>query len=390
MRGCSEPKRGSNPINDRADIDFEAEGLLGSLTGNAREARLALLQELADQGVSLEELRHAVEEERLVLLPVERVFDEGADRYTEAEVADASGLEPEFLRRLLQALGAPIPEHDEPVYADADVEAAKRAKMFLDAGLPRDGVLETSRLIGISMANLAAANVDLVGEVFTEPGVDERELALRYAAAAETMAPLLGETLLHAYRIHLRERIRQAVITESELAAGSVSAADEMTIAFADLVGFTRLGESLEIEQIGDLTGRLFELASDAARPPVRLVKMIGDAAMFASLETEPLLDAVVGLVESAGTDELPPLRAGVARGQALGRGGDWYGRPVNLAARITNFARPDSVVADQATKESIGMTNGRPFDFSFAGKHRFKGIQGEVPVHRVRRPERD
>ena len=85
------------------------------------------------------------------------------------------------------------------------MEAAKRAKLFLDAGLPEDGVLDTSRLIGISMANLADANVDLVGEVFTEPGVDERELALRYAAAAKTMAPLLGETLLHAYRIHLRE-----------------------------------------------------------------------------------------------------------------------------------------------------------------------------------------
>ena len=67
-------------------------------------------------------------------------------------------------------------------------------------------MLETSRIIGISMANLADANRDLVGEVFTEPGVDERELALRYAAAAKTMAPLLGETLLHAYRIHLRER----------------------------------------------------------------------------------------------------------------------------------------------------------------------------------------
>lgn len=372
------------------DIDFEAEGLLGDLEGKAREARLALLKELTDQGVSLEELKRAVAEHRLVLLPVERVFDEGADRYTVAEIGEKSGLNLGFLARLLQALGAPIPEQDERVYAEADVEAAKRAKLFLDAGLPEDGVLDTSRLIGISMANLADANVDLVGEVFTEPGVDERELALRYAAAAKTMAPLLGETLLHAYRIHLRERIRQAVITEAELAEGRVSGSDEVTIAFADLVGFTRLGESLEVEQIGDLTGRLFRLASDGARSPVRLVKMIGDAAMFSSPESEPLLDAVVGLIESAGEAEIPPLRAGVARGQALGRAGDWYGRPVNLAARITNFARPDTVVVDQAVKDSIAQSNGLPFDFSFAGKRRFKGIEGEVPVHRVRRADGD
>ena len=368
------------------DIDFEAEGLLGDLEGDARESRLALLEELADQGVSLDELKQAVEEHRLVLLPVERVFDEGSDRYSVEDIAEASGLEPEFLQRLLQALGAPIPQEGERVYADADVEAAKRAKTFLDAGLPREGLLETSRIIGISMANLSDANVDLVGEVFTEPGVDERELALRYAAAAKTMAPLLGETLLHAYRIHLRERIRQAVITEAEVAAGRISGTEELTVAFADLVGFTRLGESLDIEQVGDLSGKLFELASEAARTPVRLVKMIGDAAMFASRESEPLLHSVLAMVEAVGEEELPPLRAGVARGQALGRGGDWYGRPVNLAARITNFARPDSVVVDEAVKESIAQSNGGPFDFSFAGKRKFKGIDGEVPVHRVRR----
>ncbi len=322
-----------------------------------------------------------------MLLPVERVFDPGEERYTAAEVAEAAGLDREFLVRLLRALGAPIPEEDAPVHGEYDVDAARRAKLFLDAGLPEEGVLETSRLIGISMANLAAANRDMVGEVLTEPGLDERELAMRYAAAAKTMAPLLGETLLHAYRIHLSEAIRQAVISEAELAAGRLSGTDEVTIAFADLVGFTSLGESLDIERIGELTDHLFALASEVARPPVRLVKMIGDAAMFASREPQPLLEAVLGLVEAAGTDEMPQLKAGVAHGQALSRAGDWYGRPVNLAARITNFARPDSVVADQSVKDSIAP-NGRPFEFSFAGNRRFKGIDGEVPVHRVRRAE--
>jgi adenylate cyclase len=371
-----------------AGIDFEAEGLLGSLKGKAREARLALLEDLAESGIPLEELKQAVEENRLVLLPVERVFDSGVERYTAAEVAEGAGIEREFLVRLLQALGAPIPDDDERAYSELDLEAAKRAKLFVDAGLPEEGVLETSRIIGISMANLADANRDMVGEVFTEPGIDERELALRYAAAAKTMPPLLGETLLHAYRIHLREAIRQAVITEAELAQGRLYGSDDVTIAFADLVGFTRLGESLEIEQIGELTGRLFELASEAARPPVRLVKMIGDAAMFASREPVPALDAVIGLVEAAGTDEMPSLKAGVATGPALGRGGDWYGRPVNLAARITSFARPDSVVVAQGVREAVESADGDHFDFSFAGKHRFKGISEETAVHRVRRAE--
>jgi adenylate cyclase len=368
--------------------DFEAEGLLDGLEGKARAARLALLEELAEAGVPLDELKRAVEENRLVLLPVERVFDQGRERYNAAEIAEGAGLDHDFMVKLLQALGAPIPEDDDRVYGDADLEAAKRAKLFLDAGLPKEGVLETSRIIGISMASLADANRDMVGEVFTEPGIDERELAMRYAAAAKTMSPLLGEILLHAYRIHLREAIRQAVITESELAEGRLSGSDDVTIAFADLVGFTNLGESLDIEDIGQLTGRLFELASEAARPPIRLVKMIGDAAMFASRDPVPLLDAVMGLVEAAGAGEIPSLKAGVASGQALGRGGDWYGRPVNLAARITGFARPDSVLVDQAVKDALRSADGDRFSFSFAGSRRFKGIREETPVHRVRRAE--
>jgi adenylate cyclase len=368
-----------------AGIDFEAEGLLGGLKGKARDARRALLEELAESGVPLEELKQAVEEDRLVLLPVERVFGAGEERYTAAEIAEGAGIGQDFLVRLLQALGAPIPDEEEPAYTERDLEAAKRARLFMDAGLPEEGVLETSRIIGISMANLADANRDMVGDVFTEPGIDEHELAMRYAAAAEAMPPLLGETLLHAYRIHLREAIRQAVVTEAELAEGRLDDSDNVTIAFADLVGFTRLGETLEIEQIGQLTGRLFELASEAARPPVRLVKMIGDAAMFSSRDPVQLMEAVVGLVEAAGTDEIPSLKSGVATGPALGRGGDWYGQPVNLAARITSVARPDSVLADQAVKETLELANGDRFSFSFAGRRRFKGISGETPLHRVR-----
>ena len=370
-----------------AKIDFEAEGLLDGLEGDARDARRRLLEDLAADGVPLEELKRAVEEDRLVLLPVERVFESGQERYTLAQVAKESGLETEFLIRLLQALGAPTPQDEAAQYGEPDVEAAKRAKMFLDAGLPESALLETSRIIGISMANLATANRDMVGEVFTEPGIDERELAQRYAAAAQTMAPLLGETLLHAYRIHLREAISQAVVTEAEIAAGRPTT-DDVTIAFADLVGFTRLGEQMEIDAIGEMTDRLFELASDAARPPVRLVKMIGDAAMFASREPVPVLESVLGLVDAAGAQELPPLRAGVAAGPALSRGGDWYGRPVNLAARITDFARPESVVVSQGLKDTLGEEGNGRYTFSFAGKHKFKGIKDEVPVHRLRRAD--
>jgi adenylate cyclase len=370
-----------------AEIDFEAEGLLEGLTGEAREARLALLRDLADAGVSLAELKQAVAEGRLVLLPVERVFEPEGERYTSREIAERSGLSLEFVHRLLRALGLPIPDPDDPINTTADLEATTRAKQFLDAGLPEEGLLEVTRVVGMAMAQIATANRDLIGDVFIEPGVDERELALRYAAAAQ-MAPQLAETMRYAHDLHLREAIRQSMVSEAELAEGKLAGSDETTIAFADLVGFTMLGERVDVDTIGDVTDRLFQLATDAASPPVRLVKMIGDAAMFAAPEPAPVVEAVTELVDAVSEEEMPPLRAGVATGQALGRGGDWYGRPVNLASRITGFAVPDSVVGSDDVKKAL--EDDERFRFSFAGRHHFKGIKGEVPVHRIRRRDGD
>jgi adenylate cyclase len=369
-----------------AEIDFEAEGMLEGLKGEAREARLALLRDLADAGIPLEEMKEAVAEGRLVLLPVERVFEPDGERYTANEIAERSGLSPDFVLRLRRALGMPRADPDHRVHTSADLAEAVRAKEFLDAGLSEEGLLAVSRVVGLSMAQLASANRDLIGQEFIQPGVNERELAMRYAAAAQAMVPRLADALIYAHNVHLREEIRQAVVTDQDLATGTLGVADDATIAFADLVGFTRLGESLDVDALGTLTDRLFRMATEAANPPVRLVKMIGDAAMFASTEPGAVLDTVTGLVDSAASEEMPSLRAGVATGPALSRAGDWYGRPVNLAARITGWARPDSVVGSDEVKQAVGGDSG--FDFSFAGKRRFKGIRGEVPVHRIRRVE--
>ena len=75
---------------------------------------------------------------------------------------------------------------------------------------------------------------------------------------------------------------------------------------------------------------------------------MLGDAAMLVSPDNDALLDAAIALIEAAEVEGqgFPSLRAGVARGAALSRAGDWYGRPVNLASRITDIAYPGSVLA--------------------------------------------
>ena len=369
-----------------SEIDFEAEGLLEGLDGEARAARLELLRALAAEGIGLEELRDAVAEERLALLPVEHALG-GEYLYTVEEVAEQAGISVEFLARELQALGLPMPEAGERLLTERDLEAARRSKVFRDVGLPDEGIFEVARVIGNGIARVAAANMRLIGEVFLKPGDTERDVGFRYAEITRMLSPVLGSTMQYVFERHLHELVRQTVISRSELESGEIPGAQEIAVGFADMVGFTRLGEGLEVDQIGELTGRLTELATSVARSPVRLVKTIGDAAMLVSPQTQALLEAVFELVEAVERDQaLPSMKAGVAHGQALARGGDWYGRPVNLASRITDIARPGSVLVAAEVAEHAG--NG--FRFSRAGSRRLKGIKGEVRLRRARREGED
>jgi adenylate cyclase len=363
-------------------IDFEAEGLLEGVDGRAREARRELLEQLAADGVPLEDLRRAVNEDRLALLPVERLLDSAGPRYTAEEVAERGGADLEFLLRQLQALGLPRPDPSDRAFGEEDVQAARRIEDVRRL-LSDDGVLETARVLGLVMSQFAAAIRAVIAEAMVHPGDTERDVGLRLAEAARLLAPQVGETLEYAFRVHLREQIRQDVIGRAQLDSGAPGT-QQITACFADMVGFTSLGEELPPEELGGVTGRLAQLVAEVISPPVRVVKLIGDAVMLVSPGGRQVVDAVLSLIEAADDqgEDFPLLRAGLARGTAIARAGDWYGRPVNLASRITALARPGSVLLSAEAREAAG----EGFHYSFAGRRRLKGIQGDVVLFRVRR----
>jgi adenylate cyclase len=367
------------------EIDFEAEGLLDDLDGKAMEGRLALLERLASEGVTLEELREAVAAGRLVLLPVERALAGDGPRYTPNEIAEVSGVPLELLQRYTAASGIPYPEPDDPSLTDADLEAAKRIAAFRQAGLPDEGMMQVVRTVGMGTARIAEANRELAIRTLAEPGDTEEDLALRLAAAAEYMVPLIGPAIVHAFEMHMLEQIRRDVIGAADLASGEIGGAAELSVGFADLVEFTRLGEEIDPVELGQVAGRLEEMANAVAEPPVRLVKTLGDGAMFVCAEAKPLLEASLELIAAAEAEgeQFPWVRAGLATGSVLPQSGDYYGRAVNLASRITNVARPGSVVVDAATREEAGEEG---FSYSFAGERRLKGIDSRVRIFRARR----
>ena len=106
-------------------------------------------------------------------------------------------------------------------------------------------------------------------------------------------------------RMVLRHSFEMEAVNAAERAAGTLPGSRPVTIAFADLAGFTRLGESLPAEELEHVASRLAELAHDVAFTPVRFVKSIGDAVMFVSFDSAPLLAAMLDLADAAVANKL-------------------------------------------------------------------------------------
>ncbi len=359
-------------------MDFATAGLLDGLEGPELEARTKLLEQLVADGFSEQELKEAVAEDRLALLPVERVL---GGRYTAAEVEEQTGVSSAMMLRLRRLMGLPEAAPGERVFDDEDIATARSTRLFLDSGLDEEAIVTITRVLGETMSRLTATTTAAFASALLEPGDTEEDVARRFSALAERFVPAVSPVLLSAYRAHLLEQVRRAVLSRTERESGRLSAEQDQAVCFVDLVGFTRLGGELEAQELGGMVGTFSELAADVAEAPVRLVKTIGDAAMFVSRDSERLVIAALNLVEAAGASDLPATRAGIAYGGTIFRSGDFYGHGVNLASRITGIARPGSVLCD----ERVHAAAEDAFNWSFAGRHRLKGIGEAVPLYRAR-----
>ena len=325
-----------------AEIDFEAEGLLEGLEGEAREARLRAARELADDGVELDELRTAVAEDRLALLPVERdPRAAAAQRYTAAEVAERAGIDVEFLERQWRALGLALPDRRRARSTPSGPRGgASGSQALRDGGLPDEGMLEVARLLGMTMSQLAAANRRLIADAFMQEGDTEHDAAHRFAAGGRGVpAADRRDRSPTCSRCICASRSATTRSASAELAAGRLASADEVAVCFADMVEFTKLGERSSSRSSARSPAGSASWPRAVVEPPVRLVKLIGDAAMLVGPEPgaggRRRARAGRGGRRARASDSRC-CAPGSPAGEAVPRGGDWYGRPVNLASRIT------------------------------------------------------
>ena len=367
--------------------EFAQAGLLDELDGPPLAARLRLLEGLSESGVTLEELRTAHANGTLIFAGADRLVGGGSE-YTLRELSAQSGLEMPFLRELLRANGSAIPALDERSYGSGDLGLAKLVAGYRELGIADEDLVEVARVLARGLVPVAQAMRRIALKAAIHAGDSEDELAANFSAVAAALTPMLEPLLGETLRLHLRDMARTEAVTAAELSAGSLPGAREVGVCFADLVGFTRAGERLDPDEVGEIAARLERVADRTVEPPVQIVKTLGDGIMLVSPDLQPLVATALSLVESAGReDRLPELRAGVAWGTALSRAADWYGRPVNLASRLTDIARPGSVVAHDVVREALReepVADGG-FRWSFAGPRRLKGISEPVRLYRVR-----
>lgn len=368
---------------DPAD-DPNLDDLLDGLEGVARAERADLVRWLLDEGITAEEIRTT--NPPLLLASRHTIGDDGT--YVSArEISETYGIDLDLLQRVQRASGlVRVDDPDAAVLMRADGEAAAFAQRFVELGLNPDQVVSVVRVLAEGLSRAAEVMRFTALSAIIRPGVTELDIAQGSKALIGQIAPLLGPMIHQMLLLQLRHMMETEAVNAGERAAGKpLPGARSVAVAFADLVGFTKLGEVVSAEELGQLAGRLADLARDLTAPPVRFIKTIGDAVMLVCPHPEPLLDTVLKLVDVVDNDnDFPRLRAGVASGMAVSRAGDWFGSPVNAASRVTGVARPGTVLVTDAVCDAVGEDAG--FQWSFAGARRLKGIKSEAKLFRVRR----
>ena len=293
----------------------------------------------------------------------------GSPTYTRQEVASASRMTMDEVRRLWRAMGFPD-VGDARAFTDADLEALLRVSSVIEQGvLDFDAVVEITRSLGQTTSRLAQWQVDAVGQRLISEGelqysgesLSEQEWDLARSRLRQLL-PDFERMLVYVWRRQLVATLERAVADfetpEEDATTGRA------TVGFADLVSFTRLSRQLGEDELSALVHTFETTAADLVHAAgARLVKTIGDEVMFVSDSVSAAAEIGLRLHEmSRNRAAVPQMRAGLATGVVVTRMGDVFGTTVNRASRLTAAARPGTTIVDGATVEALAQARDARF----------------------------
>jgi class 3 adenylate cyclase len=362
------------------DDDLVAAGLYDPALPGAPE-RLALLHWLLDQGVTVDQLVDADARGSIYSAGLDALLWNDRGGLTVKEVAAEAALPEPTVRRARRLLGLADPG-DEAVCHREEVELLRALGGAMRL-FGEENALQFARVLGTSTAAIAEAAISTfaasVARSMREAGAAPVEYAQRVRDA--TRAFSAARTAIDiTMRLQFAEALDRLTLAWSETQEQPGDEID-FTIAFVDLAESTRL--TVEGDVAGQFAAavRDFEglAAESAARHGARLVKLIGDSAMIGAPLVAPVADAAAELVDGISRDDrFRGARGGIAFGRVIARNGDYFGPPVNLAARLTEVADPGQILTDEPTARILG-DRAQP-----DGTRSLRGLDAPQPVARL------
>jgi adenylate cyclase len=365
--------------------DYDGGGWSPRAVAHAR-----IVARLRERGHSLEEIRRATEEGRLAYGFLEELFPAAHDQsHTPAQAARETGLEPKLVQRIVTALGI-SPGETESLSND-DLELLRYVSTVLEAGLPLVAMLQLVRVYGQAMAQVADAEVRLfhlyVHEPLIRSGATGMETAEEMLSLTRELLPLTSPVMDRVHQRFLQHFVEQDVVghMETDLEGDSIDLGRmRVTIAFADLAGYTRLTEEEgELEAV-DTVERFVEAVATTLPEDARVVKTIGDEAMIVGSDPAALVDWAVGFL-TLYTGRTRP-RIALHYGEALYRDGDYYGRDVNIASRVAARAAGGETLVTRTVVEQAGPH----LEFERIGDVRLKGFTEPTEIFIARQAEEE
>jgi adenylate cyclase len=306
---------------------------------------------LVDLGLDEEEAREAVRAGRVPLVLAQQVVGE-KPRYDLDQVSRRSGVPASLLREIRVASGLPIPEK----FTRADLAWAKKLNKLLEV-LPAETVVRSARARGTSLAMIVRSDLSSLRDELILPlrqaGADDLTVAVALAETAKNLDDLARELLTITYGLHLEHQLGSEV---SATMTRSGATEVDLAVGFVDLVGWTSLSSRVDPEGLDSVLDAFEARVVDVVVPEseVGVVKYLGDAVMLVGPDVPTLAKVMLDLAEPADELEDAPLRGGLAAGAVRIREGDYFGAPVNLAARLTDLARPWSVLAAEEVSDEL------------------------------------
>jgi adenylate cyclase len=277
----------------------------------------------------------------------------GPRRYTRAEVADISGINPDVTRRLWRSLGFAVAADDEVMFTDGDVAALQLVNKLVETGIADDETLAAmTRMMGQSFARLASGQGQLIMRLLAN-----NPQMLR---SEDEVLRLFGQLLPVIEQIQSYVWRRQLAAYFARVAHGSIDTSTptlvSMAVGFADMSGFTSLTRRATESELGELLETFESVTTEVVGAHGgRIVKTIGDEVFFTADTAATCAEIGLDLLDTAEQHEvLPPLRIGLAAGPVVVRLGDVYGSTVNIASRLTTLSRPGWILVDRVMAESL------------------------------------